>query len=59
MALQDTLEPIFDPEMQAIWEQFEAGERQGVLDGQRTQPPPPRPWNLSGNLPLGTLVAQA
>lgn len=33
MALQDTLEPVFDPEMQAIWEQFEAGERQGILKG--------------------------
>lgn len=29
MALQDTLEPVLDPEMAAIFEQYEAGERQG------------------------------
>ncbi len=34
MALQDTSEPVFDPEMQAVWEQFEAGERQGKLKGE-------------------------
>jgi hypothetical protein len=33
MALQGTLEPVLDPEMAAIWEQFEAGERQGRLQG--------------------------
>jgi hypothetical protein len=33
MALQDTIEPALDPEMRAIWEQFEAGERQGIMKG--------------------------
>jgi len=36
MALQDMIEPMLDPEMMALWEQFEAGERKGKLDGERT-----------------------
>ena len=37
MALQDTLEPVFDPEMQAIWEQFEAGARGARLPEPRNE----------------------
>jgi hypothetical protein len=34
MALQDTIEPVYDPDMAAVWEQYEAGERQGELKGE-------------------------
>jgi hypothetical protein len=34
MALEDTLEPVYDPDLAAIWEQYEAGERQGELKGE-------------------------
>ena len=35
MALQDSLEPLLDPELASLWEQFEAGERKDKLEGER------------------------
>jgi len=35
MALQETYEPALDPEIAALWDQFEAGQREGEIKGQR------------------------
>lgn len=34
-ALQEFIEPYLDPEMVAVWTQYEAGEKQGELRGER------------------------
>ena len=35
MALQETYEPALDPVIAAVWDQVEAGQREGEIKGQR------------------------